>query len=223
MTTATNCLRFEPNVVPAIEAGFVRRQRKSSTGCFPIRRCVRQQGCSFLPFKAQAKDIASYLATNQLHSWSASTVHSQQGSEANVVIFDTVNAGSYSWPYDEWKRLVNVALSRSREGIIVLSSRAEMDEPYLRPLLRHLVPRVLKKQGKNLTWESVPAKVEYSPPNRSLMKDSNSVGGQLAKRKELRPVLSHEQERLCGLELDGNLDLFEASPEVERQWCWPTG
>ncbi|MEZ5944927.1 MAG: AAA domain-containing protein [Planctomycetaceae bacterium] len=160
-------------------------------------------GMFISPFKAQAKDIASYLATNELHSWSASTVHSQQGSEADIVVFDTVNAGSYSWPYDEWKRLVNVALSRSREAIVVLSSRAEMDEPYLRPLLRHLAPKVLRKQGKKLTWESVPAKVEYSPPNGSMVRDANSVGYQLAKRKELRPVLSHEQERLCGLELDG--------------------
>lgn len=160
-------------------------------------------GMFISPFKAQAKRIASYFAANEMHSWSASTVHSQQGSEADVVIFDTVNAGSYSWPYDEWKRLVNVAISRSRESIIILSSRAEMDEPYLRPLLRHLVPKVMTKKGKSLKWEDVPAKAEFSPPNRTRMKDSNSVGDQLARRKELRPVLSHEQERLCTLELDG--------------------
>ncbi len=28
-----------------------------------------------------------------------------------IVIFDSVNAGSYGWAYDEWKRLVNVALN----------------------------------------------------------------------------------------------------------------
>jgi hypothetical protein len=155
------------------------------------------------PFKAQAKDIASYLAKNELHSWSASTVHSEQGSEADIVVFDTVNAGSYSWPYDEWKRLVNVALSRSREVVIVLSSRAEMEEPYLRPLLKHLAPRILKRQGKKLTWEAVPLKAEYSPPNSALMRNANSIGDQITKRKELRPVLSHEQERLCRLGLDG--------------------
>lgn len=160
-------------------------------------------GMFISPFKAQAKAIASYLATNEMHAWSASTVHSQQGSEADIVIFDTVNAGSYSWPYDEWKRLVNVALSRSREAIIVLSSRAEMDEPYLRPLLRHLAPRVLRRRGRKSMWETVPLKIQYSPPNSSPVRDANSVGHQLAKRKELRPVLSHEQERLCGLELDG--------------------
>ncbi len=165
-----------------------------------LRSC---NGLFMSPFKAQTKGIASFLAKNELHSWSASTVHSQQGSEADVIIFDTVNAGSYSWPYDEWKRLVNVALSRSREAFIVLASRAEMDEPYLRPLLRHLVPKVLRTHGKLLKWQSVPARIQYSPPNASMVQEANSVGYQLAKRKELRPVLSQEQERLCGLELDG--------------------
>jgi superfamily I DNA and/or RNA helicase len=77
-------------------------------------------GLFISPFKAQAKEIHSLFATNGMHSWTASTVHSQQGSEADIVIFDSVNAGSYGWAYDEWKRLVNVALSRSRESIILL-------------------------------------------------------------------------------------------------------
>lgn len=167
-------------------------------------------GLFISPFKAQAKFIHSFLATHDMHSWMASTVHSQQGSEADVVIFDSVNAGSYGWPYDEWKRLVNVALSRSREAIIVLSSRAEMDEPFLRPLLRHLSPRVLRRQGAKLSWEVVPVKTEFKLPvaiqEASSSEGENNdllVGNQLAKRKALRPVLSNEQERLCGLELDG--------------------
>lgn len=161
------------------------------------------------PFKAQARMVHSFFASNNLNSWMASTVHSQQGSEADIVIFDSVNAGSYGWPYDEWKRLVNVALSRSREAIIVLSSRAEMNEPYLRPLLRHLSPRVLRKNGSKLAWEEVPTKTEYKLPSVHENKAEyqankpTSIGTQLEKRKELRPVLSHEQERLCGLELDG--------------------
>jgi len=167
-------------------------------------------GLFISPFKAQAKAIHSFFAANDLHSWMASTVHSQQGSEADIVIFDSVNAGSYGWPYDEWKRLVNVALSRSRETIIVLASRAEMEEPYLRPLLRHLSPQVLRRRGSKLAWEAVPVRTEYQIP-KALQKangqngDDTSllIGNQLTKRKVLRPVLSHEQERLCGLELDG--------------------
>lgn len=167
----------------------------------PVLRSAK--GLFISPFKAQAKEIASLFAKNNLSSWSASTVHSQQGSEADIVIFDSVNAGSYSWPYDEWKRLVNVAISRSRESIILLASRAEMEEPYLRPLLRHLAPRVLRKRGQKLSWEEVPVRTQYVPPNGTTNANPNSLGTQLSKRKELRPVLSNEQERLCGLELDG--------------------
>ena len=161
------------------------------------------KGMFISPFKAQAKDIHSFFASNGLDSWMASTVHSQQGSEADIVIFDSVNAGSYGWAYDEWKRLVNVALSRSREAVIVLASRAEMEEPYLRPLLSHLSPRVVRKRGAHLTWEEVPVKATYRIPAVAEPQSPYLLGNQLAKRKELRPVLSNEQERLCGLELDG--------------------
>lgn len=163
----------------------------------------KANGLFISPFKAQAKEIASLFARSNLTSWSASTVHSQQGSEADIVIFDSVNAGSYSWPYDEWKRLVNVALSRSREHVIMLASRAEMEEPYLRPLLKHLAPRVLRKRNQKLVWEEVPVRTQYVPPSGVPNTDPNSLGTQLAKRKELRPVLSNEQQKLCGLELDG--------------------
>jgi hypothetical protein len=161
------------------------------------------KGLFISPFKAQAKDIHSFFASNGLHSWMASTVHSQQGSEADIVIFDSVNAGSYGWAYDEWKRLVNVALSRSREAVIVLASRAEMEEPYLRPLLNQLSPRIAKKRGAQLTWEEVPVKAIYRLPAVAEPESPYLLGNQIAKRKELRPVLSNEQERLCGLELDG--------------------
>ncbi len=100
----------------------------------------QSKGLFVSPYKAQAQAISKLLAHWGLVNWEASTVHSQQGSEADVVIFDTVNAGSYSWPFDEWKRLVNVALSRAREAIIVLASRNEMHEPYLEPLRRQLTP-----------------------------------------------------------------------------------
>ncbi|MCI5221792.1 MAG: AAA family ATPase, partial [Candidatus Electrothrix sp. AR4] len=116
------------------------------------------------PFKAQAKSINSFLVSNNLNSWTASTVHSQQGAEADIVLFDSVNAGSYAWPYDEWKRLINVAFSRAREAVIVFASRAEMDEPYLRPLVKLLSPQVLKKKGSKLFWQKISAKTEFILP-----------------------------------------------------------
>ncbi len=177
--------------------------RKVLRKIFSDTKMREANGLFISPFKAQAKDIHSFFAENDLINWAASTVHSQQGSEADVVIFDTVNAGSYGWPYDEWKRLVNVAISRSRETVIVLSSRAEMEEPYLRPLLRHLSPRVLKKEGSRSHWIEVPVKTTFKATSHAESNAPHLLGNQLAKRKELRPVLSYEQERLCGLELDG--------------------
>jgi hypothetical protein len=160
-------------------------------------------GLFISPFKAQAKDIHSFFVKHNMPSWMASTVHSQQGSEADIVIFDSVNAGSYSWPYDEWKRLVNVALSRSREAVIVLASRSEMEEPYLAPLLHKIAPRVVRKHNNQLSWEEVPSQADYHTTISTDTEFSHLLGYQLTKRKELRLILSNEQQRLCGLELDG--------------------
>lgn len=167
------------------------------------------RGIFVSPFKAQVKHVSAFFALNKIDTWSASTVHSQQGSEADLVIFDTVNAGSYSWPYDEWKRLVNVAISRARETVILMASRAEMAEPYLQPLLDSMAPLVLRKNGDRLEWQEVPVTPQKfrnggsNTVSSTVVKENNSIGYQISSRKELRPILSQEQQRLCGLELDG--------------------
>ena len=204
--------------IPSIRAergpgnrSWVRKATKGVLQKLFADKTLREANGLFIsPFKAQAKRIRSYFTEEEMHSWIASTVHSQQGAEADIVIFDSVNAGSYAWAYDEWKRLVNVALSRSREAIIVLSSRAEMDEPYLRPLLQHLSPQVLRRSGSPGSWETVPAEKEFTLPRYTQQEKENFendgsllIGNQLATRKTLRPVLSRDQERLCGFELDG--------------------
>ncbi len=164
---------------------------------------MRQSNGLFIsPYRAQSQAISQWFATQGIKSWEASTVHSQQGTEADVVIFDTVNAGSYNWPFDEWKRLVNVAISRAREAVIVLASRSEMEEPYLRPLAVSLTPCVLAQRGGQVHWK----KVERGQPTRiqpSLSSTENNLGGQIATRKAMRPVLSQEQQRLSNLGLDG--------------------
>ena len=185
----------------------------------------RSNGLFISPYKAQAQAVSQLLATWGMTTWEASTVHSQQGSEADIVVFDTVNAESCNWPFDEWKRLVNVALSRAREAIIVLASRDEMEEPYLRPLLRRLTPSVLVAQGNvaqgnvvqenTVSWRtldrdqpSTQSKVQetsasYAPRSKSGQQAGGKLGDQLADRKKMRPVLSQEQQRLSNLELDG--------------------
>ena len=178
---------------------------------------VRQTNGLFIsPYKAQAQAISNLLARWKLTTWEASTVHSQQGSEADIVIFDTVNAGSCNWPFEEWKRLVNVALSRAREAVIVLASRSEMEEPYLKPLLPKLTPGVLIQDGTGCRWariessgrdtrrlEKAEGLAETPAAYKTGEKSKNRMGDQFAKRKEMNPVLSQEQQRLANLKLDG--------------------
>jgi len=170
---------------------------------FKDERFAKAHGLFISPFKAQARSVSEYLAKKRYHNWTASTVHSQQGSEADIVIFDTVNAGSHGWPYDEWRRLVNVGISRAREGLILLASRAEMTEPYLRPLVKTLSPRVLRWKGNRWVFEAVPGRVEPVSLAPVRAADPHSLGAQIEKRKQLRPILSNEQQRLCGYTLDG--------------------
>jgi superfamily I DNA/RNA helicase len=170
---------------------------------FKDERVANAHGLFISPFKAQARGVSEYLAKKHLHGWTASTVHSQQGSEADIVIFDTVNAGSHGWPYDEWRRLVNVGISRAREGLILLASRAEMTEPYLRPLVKTLSPAVLRWKGNRWVFEAVPGRVQPASLAPARAADPHSLGAQIEKRKQLRPILSNEQQRLCGYTLDG--------------------
>lgn len=160
-------------------------------------------GLFISPFLAQAQAVAKFLAVEAIDGWSASTVHSQQGAEAAIVLFDSVNAGSYGWSFDEWQRLVNVAISRAREAVIVLASRAEMEEPYLRPLTRHLAPRITDRRGGKLNWREVDVELPAGTIAGDNLQNPHLMGNQIAKRRQMRPVLSAEQERLCGLPLDG--------------------
>lgn len=166
----------------------------------------QSQGLFISPFAAQAQVMASLFASEGLGNWEASTVHSQQGSEADIVIFDTVNASSYTWPYDEWKRLVNVALSRAREAVLVLASRNEMDEPYLRPLLKHLRPSRLDCSGAQPRWQSLSRSAVLEARDARERYDvakPTNMGEQIRQRKQLKPGLSQEQQRLTNTELDG--------------------
>jgi superfamily I DNA/RNA helicase len=170
---------------------------------FKDEKVAKAHGLFISPFKAQARGVSEYLAKRHLYNWTASTVHSQQGSEADIVVFDTVNAGSHGWPYDEWRRLVNVGISRAREGLILLASRAEMTEPYLRPLVKTLSPVVLRWKGNRWVFEAVPGRIQPVSLAPARAADPHSLGSQIEKRKRLRPILSNEQQRLCGYSLDG--------------------
>ena len=158
-------------------------------------------GMFLSPFLAQTRLIRKEVL-GDVDGWTASTVHSQQGAQADYVVFDTVHAGSTAWPADEWRRLVNVGLSRARQQVILLASRDEMDEPFLAPLKRLATPMVVRRSGRSRRWVEVPGSATHAPSVRR-REDPETLGAQLEQRKALRPVLSAEQQRLCGLELDG--------------------
>lgn len=160
------------------------------------------RGLFISPYKAQTQAVSRWLQSEGITTWEASTVHSQQGSEADIVVFDTVNAGSCSWPTDEWRRLVNVGLSRAKEAVVLLASRSEMEEPHLRSLAACLAPRVLARRGGQVRWEKAD-RIRAKPLASLSGSSQNGLGGQIARRKSLPPVLSREQQRLSNLALDG--------------------
>lgn len=154
------------------------------------------------PFAAHARAVASWVQAQELSGWSASTVHSQQGAEADIVIFDTVSGALPAWPPGEWQRLVNVGLSRARCHVLLLATRGEMAAPWLAPLQDLLVPCALRPGYGGPRWLELPPVEAVALPGPS-PQAADGLGAQIAAAKAARPVLSADQERLVGLPLDG--------------------
>ena len=154
------------------------------------------------PFAAQARVLAQWLQAQDLSCWSASTVHSQQGSEADVVIFDTVSGGLSAWPPGEWQRLINVGLSRARSHVLLLATRDEMASPWLLPLQDLLAPCALRPGYGGPRLKDLPPVTAVALPARPPCA-ADGLGAQLAAAQATRPVLSVDQERLVSLPLDG--------------------
>jgi len=153
------------------------------------------------PFTAQARLVRQHFAKNQYRTWRAGSVHSQQGAEADVVIVDTVNASSTAWPFDEWKRLINVAISRARSQLILLASRDEMDQPYMSSLQKSLKPMRLTGSGGVYQWIEIPPRSTHDASAR-VRETGEGLGSQIEARAHMRPILSSEQQQLCERELD---------------------
>lgn len=165
---------------------------------------ARSRGLFVSPFVAQANEIAAFLSSrDDTQMWRASTLHQQQGAEADYVIFDTVHASSTAWSFDEWQRLVNVGISRAREFVFCLARRAEMRQSYLRSLAADLFPRVLEHRGSAWHWKEVPGLDDREIFEVDESIDPAALGSQIVRRRMLRPVLSAEQESLCALAMDG--------------------
>lgn len=160
-------------------------------------------GLFISPFVAQAREMVSLLKKEGIACWSSSTVHRLQGTESDGVIFDTVNAGSHAWSFHEWQRLINVAISRAREWVILVCSRKEMSQPYLEPLLESFAPRVMALNESRSGWLPTSARRVTPPIPPAALARPESLGNQILTRRAMRPLLSAEQARLCNFKMDG--------------------
>ncbi len=181
-----------------------------------VKQCLRrffqahphaaQAGGLFVtPFVGQARHVQAWFGQQGMidKGWTASTVHRQQGAEADYVLVDTVNAGSTGFSHPDWQRLLNVAVSRARELVILIASRHEAQQPYLQPLLAMLAPVSLVHRGGKWTWRPVDVEVTHSPSAQVRASNPSSLGAQLQTRKAMRAVMSAEQQRLCRIAMDG--------------------
>lgn len=185
------------------------------------------EGLVLAPFVAQVRAYEKLLRELGLAGWSATSVHRQQGGEADYVLFDTVHASSTGFDEAQWRRLLNVALSRARRSVVVLANRDELAQPFLRELLPLLEPVVLRRGTLVAVAPpavSLPTKVyptaPAAPPSRvadahprasavapvatrsSSSSLPHTLGAQLSSRARLRRVFSEEQERIRRMRID---------------------
>lgn len=83
------------------------------------------------PFVNQKKLIEEELARAKIDHVTCGTVHAFQGDEKDVILFSTAvtdqtQAGTYKWLKNN-KELINVATSRAKEQLILLSSRKNLE------------------------------------------------------------------------------------------------
>lgn len=98
------------------------------------------------PFANQREYINGLLKENGIGNVTCGTVHAFQGDEKDVVLFslaltEQTGSATYEWLKNN-KELINVATSRAREQLIVLSSRKELE-------------RLHKKEGQDDLYELV--------------------------------------------------------------------
>ena len=169
-------------------------------------------GMFLTPYTAAAVCAGRRLGRLGATGWSVSTVHAVQGAEADVVLLDTVHVGDTGFSADDWRRLTNVALSRARHQVLLLATRGELASAPLRPLADLLEPVALRravaaKPGGGVTrarWEPAAGLAAGAAPRRDgPAPPAESLGGQIARRKQLSAALSAEQRRLAGRTLDG--------------------
>src|SRR5690606_29237538 len=153
------------------------------------------------PYRAQAEWLRREAASRGLPTGSfiASTVHSQQGTEADVVLVDTVNAGR-PFPANELTALLNVAVSRAREYLYVLASRAEAHAQVPWRLLGQLQPLLVDAKGAaGLRAARIDLPLRGALPNR---RPPKTFPEELTAKAQVRPLPTREQVALVERRVD---------------------
>lgn len=203
-------------------------------------------GLVLSPFVAQVRAYEALLRELGLASWSATSVHRQQGGEADYVFFDTVHASSTGFDETQWRRLVNVALSRARRCVVVLANRDELAQPFMRDLLPLLEPVVLRRgvleaarppegartargyridPASAISLAAEPHAHAYVAAERVSSARAHTLGAQIDARTRLRRVFSEEQERIRRMRIDDGPRLVRGvagsgKTLIAAHWAW---
>ncbi len=109
-----------------------------------------------VPFRSTVYDIRNELYENDFGMIEVGTIHTFQGREKDVILFDTVMSGEQQYgrrrhysvrPFDEEKnglavpRLLNVAFSRSKERLVLLADMDHINKVYADKFLGRLLRR----------------------------------------------------------------------------------
>ncbi|MFK7930947.1 MAG: AAA domain-containing protein [Myxococcota bacterium] len=182
-----------------------------------------QEGLFVTPYRGQVEAAQAVIDEVGALTWSASTVHAQQGSEADVVLFDVVRTGGWALP--EWRRMVNVALSRAKHLVAVLATEHQLDASPLRGLKRYLQPCALSLAGRlqphahpsaqpglfEPVLAAEPTASQNRAPAPSIPGDPSLLGVQIAWHRAAGRELTANQARLIAQK-----ELSDLGPRIVR-------
>ncbi len=136
------------------------------------------------PYRAQAQLIGSLGGEDLV----ASTIHRQQGAEFDVVLIDTV-AGGRPFQAIDLCAMLNVAASRARRHLVVISSRAEAEGTIPSRFLQHF-HQVRVIDGR---VEAVDVKLRRNP---QMPRAAVTLGASIANLRAQAPLFTDEQLKL---------------------------
>ncbi len=124
----------------------------------------------------QAPDSLSTVSVGPDERLKISTVHKSQGQEFDIVYLLPVEDGNWEWPWSQGRRLVNVAVTRAKQELTVITSTKMMDPQRQRQLTGcalNVNKAAIDEDDPEQQWMYVRKLVEYvadgfswDPPRR---------------------------------------------------------